>query len=76
LTFLTKVELTRLTKLLGLIGSDHDGEVTNAARATNQFLQQRRLIWADVLTPDDPPKREPLFATWRTTCAKLGSVPS
>lgn len=39
----------QLAKILGLLGSAHDGEVLAAARQAQAYLAQRKLRWADVL---------------------------
>jgi hypothetical protein len=44
---------TRLAALLGMLGSDHDGEVTNAARAARRLIQHHGLTW---LHADDSPR--------------------
>ena len=38
-----------LAKLLGMVGSSHDGEALNAARLADQLVRARALRWADVL---------------------------
>ena len=65
---LTGADRLRLCKLLGMLGSDHAGERDAAGLAAHQFIQKRGLTWKDALIRE-PPKREPLFSTWRTTCA-------
>jgi hypothetical protein len=42
-----------LAKLLGMLGSDHDGEIANAGRAAHEFIRRFGLTWRDVLA--DPP---------------------
>jgi hypothetical protein len=41
----------RLAKLLGMLGSSHDGEVLNAARAAEQLRRKANLTWDDILKP-------------------------
>jgi hypothetical protein len=38
----------RLAKLLGLLGSDQDGEVLNAVRAIKKVLHEQGLSWSDL----------------------------
>jgi hypothetical protein len=38
-----------LVKLLGYLGSDHDGEIAAAGRKANAFVRQLGLTWADVI---------------------------
>jgi hypothetical protein len=42
----------RLAKVLGLLSSDHDGEVTAAARQAERLRRQAGVSWPDVLAPD------------------------
>lgn len=44
----------RLVKLLGMCGSDHDGEVTNAARMADQLVRQSGCVWADLIVMPRP----------------------
>lgn len=41
----------RLTRLLGMLGSDHDGEVVNAARIADRLVRENGLTWDDVIAP-------------------------
>src|SRR4051812_30976692 len=52
----------RLAKLLGLLGSNHDGEGLAAARQAQELLRARGLSWADVLlrtVPGSDPRSRP-----------------
>ena len=44
----------RLEKLLGMLGSAHDGEALAAARKADALVKEAGLSWADVL--DGPPR--------------------
>ncbi len=48
--------IERLSRLLGMTGSNHDGEALNAIRAANAMLQKHRLTWPEVLLPSEPPE--------------------
>jgi hypothetical protein len=48
---LTQQERTRLARLLGMLGSSHDGEVANAGRLADRLVRGAGLTWTDVLTP-------------------------
>jgi len=48
---LTETDRDRLIKLLGMTGSDADGEVVNAARLANRLLRERQETWEAALTP-------------------------
>jgi hypothetical protein len=65
---------TKLAKLLGLLSSDHQGERDAAALAAARLVKATGLSWAQIITPA-PVKREPLFSTWRATCAELAKRP-
>lgn len=58
---------SRLTKLLGMLGSDHQGERDNAALAAHKLVKQHGLTWEAVVMP--PRAREPLMGIWRATVA-------
>ena len=40
-------DLQKLAKLLGLVGSDHDGEALSAARKAHQFITSKGATWHD-----------------------------
>jgi len=46
---LSGAERTRLVRLLGMTGSDHAGEVANAARMADAFIKTLGLRWEDVI---------------------------
>ena len=56
--FLSTAVADRLAKLLGMLGSDHDGEVLNAARMADRVLRETGLTWADVIA-------RPQVLAWR-----------
>src|SRR5687767_12283048 len=60
---LAPADAAKLTKLLGMLGSDHDGEVAAAGRAANRLLKAHGLTWSDVITP--APQSATLPAVWR-----------
>ena len=41
---------THLVRILGMFGSDQDGEVANAARAADRFIKRLGLAWDDVVS--------------------------
>lgn len=49
MTALTDPDRTRLVRLLGMLGSAHDGERANAASLAHKMLQDRKLTWNDVI---------------------------
>ena len=58
------LDRARLEKLLGLLGSPHDGEALAAARKADALVRAAGLTWREVLAgPDQPPP--PLTATPR-----------
>jgi hypothetical protein len=64
----TAAELQRLERLLGMLGSDFDGEIINAARLANRLIREAKVSWAQILHP--PASPAPTAATqrrsWRT----------
>jgi len=50
----------RLARLLGMLGSDHLGEVANAGRLADKLVRAAGLTWSDVIPLAlRPPDREP-----------------
>jgi hypothetical protein len=47
-------ELQRLVRMLGMTGSDHDGEALNAARAAYRLVRTHGLTWEEVLQAEPP----------------------
>lgn len=45
---LSEDDVTRLVKLLGMMGSTHDGEVRNAAQLAQRLVASLGLTWEDV----------------------------
>jgi hypothetical protein len=45
------IDAFRLAKLLGLLGSSHDGEVMNAAKMADRLVRAGGLTWEDVIAP-------------------------
>jgi len=43
--------LQRLIRLLGMLGSAHDGEVANAGRLADRLIRQHGVTWAQVVLP-------------------------
>lgn len=48
-------ELGRLIRLLGMLGSQHDGEALNAARLACRWVAEKQTSWATLLTPEPEP---------------------
>jgi hypothetical protein len=44
-------ERERLVKLLGLLGSEHDGEIANAGRMADRFVKNQGLTWDELIVP-------------------------
>jgi hypothetical protein len=54
----------KLTKILGLLGSDHPGERDAAAQAANKLVRERGLTWGDIVAPPIVPD-VPRVRSWR-----------
>ena len=59
---LSNADRNRLTRLLGMLGSDFDGEVANAGRLADRLVRERDLTWSEILCP---PAVEWQHNTWR-----------
>lgn len=57
MSVLDPTDIDRFGKILGLLGSNHDGERAVAALKATAFLSSRQLAWADVT---DMLKRPPV----------------
>jgi hypothetical protein len=56
----------KLVKVLGMLGSAHDGEVAAAGRTAHSMLKAKGLTWSDVIVPAVP-RPEPPQRRWRRT---------
>jgi hypothetical protein len=45
------IDRERLVKLLGLLGSDHNGEIAAAGRKADALIRDAGVTWADVIAP-------------------------
>lgn len=72
---------TRLVKLLGMLESDHPGEVANAGSAAHRLLQRAGLTWAEIIAPSPPAQTRPSWpepGDWRQAvraCLDLPDAP-
>jgi len=48
------IDRERLAKLLGVLGSEHDGEVVAAGRAADRLVRQSGMTWRSVLIGAPP----------------------
>jgi len=55
-----RLDRVRLVKVLGMLGSQHDGEVLAAARLAQYMLGQAKMSWADLLNVKPGEEPEPL----------------
>lgn len=55
-----KLDRRRLVKVLGMLGSRHDGEVLAAARLAQYMLGQAKMTWGDLLGIKPGEEPEPL----------------
>jgi hypothetical protein len=46
------IDRERLIKLLGLLGSDHNGEIAAAGRLADALIRDAGVTWADVIAPE------------------------
>ena len=54
------LDRAKLVKTLGMLGSDHDGEVAAAGRAADRLIREAGLRWPDIIPPQlgKPDRRE------------------
>jgi len=50
---------SKLVKVLGMLGSAHDGEVAAAGRRAHSMLKAMGLTWSDVIKPAAPKSEQP-----------------
>jgi hypothetical protein len=63
----------KLAAILGLLGSDHDGEVLAAARMAERIRRAAGTTWPDLLAAPDPsPSR---FVHWRVLLSRAQAKP-
>lgn len=43
------IDINRLIRIIGMLGSAHDGEVLNAARLASNMLENEKLRWEDII---------------------------
>jgi hypothetical protein len=48
---MTALDRGRLAKLLGMLGSDHDGEVVAAAKQAERLRRKAGITWAEIVVP-------------------------
>ncbi len=78
---LPATDRTKLAKLLGLLGSNHQGERDAAGLAAHRLVQSHNATWFDVVAPvpsddDDAPEPTPNPSQdWRTLAAACGRYP-
>jgi hypothetical protein len=51
---LSTPDTQKLAKLLGMLGSTHDGEALSAARKAHQLVSRNGATWSDVIVAPDP----------------------
>lgn len=71
------VDRERIARVLGMLGSDHDGEVLAAARQAERLRRAARLTWPELIagtpTPDPASDSEPL--DWRDAVTLCRAYP-
>jgi hypothetical protein len=76
MTTLAAPDRDRLTRLLGMLGSDHLGEVANAGRLADKMVRAAGLTWPDIIAPAlSPPDVDPIGVDWRRTAAACSRYP-
>lgn len=55
----TKLDHDKLAKVLGMLGSAHDGEIAAAGRAANKLIRTAGITWSDALCNGGVKRSEP-----------------
>jgi hypothetical protein len=66
---LTQPEITKLVRILGMLGSDHAGERASAGLLATRLLKQRGATWADVIGAPMLASPPPQTRNWRLVVA-------
>jgi hypothetical protein len=61
------VERGRLVKLLGLLGSEHDGEIANAGRLADRLVRNHGVTWDEMIVP----ARDRVLWDWRSAAREI-----
>jgi hypothetical protein len=59
-TKVIELDRGRLTKILGMLGSSHDGEVVAAGRMADALVRSAGLTWPEILS-----ERQEIGTDWR-----------
>jgi hypothetical protein len=54
---MTALDREQLARVLGMPGSDHDGEVAAAGRQAERIRRQADMTWSEVLSPPAAPRQ-------------------
>lgn len=74
---LSSSDRSKLIAILGMMGSDHDGEALNAARLASRLVRANKTTWEELLSPTvsaptyryEPPP--PPMRHWQAKAAKI-----
>jgi hypothetical protein len=74
-TYIRSPRQYELLPSLGMVGSDHDGEALNAARAADKLIKEHNLTWAEALSSNgsDNPLMTIRSASWRPSGVRTNS---
>jgi hypothetical protein len=78
---LSPAERAKLIRILGMLGSDFDGERASAGLLASRLLKVNNITWADVVCipqKAEPPKSgndDPLGLDWRQTAIRCQQFP-
>lgn len=61
---ISKGNLFRLTRILGMLGSAHDGERAAAALAADRLVREMGTTWQDLLDPERPDGVRTIVREW------------
>jgi hypothetical protein len=74
LAALSEPDRTRLVRLLGMLGSDHQGERANAGALADRFIRERELTWEQVVASEG--QQQSQSRTWHDVVADCQRQPA
>src|ERR1700704_3170253 len=76
---LSPTERERLVAILGMLGSNFDGERASAGLLAHRLLTEKNLRWDDVVLQPSPPatspRTDPINSDWRRMAASCSRYP-
>jgi hypothetical protein len=68
---LPSADAERLARLLGMLGSEHDGEAANAGRLADRLVCERGLTWRDIILGGQEQPRAQNPGSWQAMAGEV-----